>query len=171
MERTRRAYELDVDDFDRLNRILGYEEADTVISDIAAELREARLELGAADDADLATIYRFGGEEFAAIMPHEVLGPEAVSRAEPAALRLAERMRNRVRLVSRGDLRATVSVGIATFPEDGTSLEDLLEAADRALASAFADGGDRAISATAVAAGAVEDAAAVAPLDTGGSQE
>lgn len=136
----------DIDDFDRFNRILGFEEADQVISDVGAELREASRELGAADDADLSTLFRFAGEEFAVIMPHEVSAIEAMSVAEPRAVRLAERMRNRAHLVRRGELRANISVGVATYPDDGATIEDLIAAADRALGKALADGGDRAIS-------------------------
>jgi two-component system, cell cycle response regulator len=139
---------VDADDFDRFNRILGFEEADAVLSELAAELREAALELGAADDADLATIFRFAGEEFAILMPHEVSTRDAMREAAPRALRLAERIRNRAHLVRRGELRVTVSVGVATYPDDGATVEDLVDAADRAIAAGLADGGDRAVSAT-----------------------
>ena len=138
---------VDADDFDRFNRILGYEGGDAVIDDIAAELRDASVELGAADDADLATLFRFSGEEFAVLMPHEVAKAEALAAAQPQAVRLAERIRNRVKLVRRGDLRATVSVGVATFPEDGSTVEALVDAADNAIAHAYREGGDRVVAA------------------------
>jgi diguanylate cyclase (GGDEF)-like protein len=143
----------DIDGFDRFNQILGFETADQVIGEVAAELREASRELGAADDADLSTLFRFSGEEFAVLMPHEVSAREALRVAEPRAIRLAERMRTRAHLVRRGELRANVSVGVATYPDDGATIEDLIAAADRALASALAEGGDRALSSSADKAG------------------
>jgi diguanylate cyclase (GGDEF)-like protein len=149
-ERHRKALSVllvDADDFDRFNRILGYEGADTVIGDIAAEIRDASMELGAADDADLATLFRFGGEEFAVLMPHEVPKSEALSAAQPAAVRFAERIRNRVRLVRRGELVATVSIGVATFPADGSTVEALVDAADNSIARALEEGGDRVVAA------------------------
>jgi diguanylate cyclase (GGDEF)-like protein len=164
---------VDVDDFDRFNRILGFEEADVVLSDFAAELREAALELGAADDADLATIFRFAGEEFAIIMPHDVSARDALREAAPRAQRLAERIRNRAHLVRRGELRVTVSVGVATYPDDGATVEDLVDRADGAIAAGLAGGGDRAVSAGQLAKeireeeSAAETEAAKAPADEG----
>ena len=122
-----------------------------MLADLAAELREAALELGAADDADLATIFRFAGEEFAILMPHDVSARDALREAAPRALRLAERIRNRAQLVRRGELRVTVSVGVATYPDDGATIEDLVDAADNAIAAALAEGGDRAVSASQLA--------------------
>ncbi len=153
---------VDADDFDRFNRILGYEEADVILTELAGEIVEASGELGAQDDADLATVFRFSGEEFAIVMPHEVTAREAIRTAEPRALRLAERVRNRAHLVRRGDLRVAVSVGVATFPDDGATVEDLVDAADNAIAAALADGGDRAVSAAGLRQQADEEAAAAA---------
>jgi diguanylate cyclase (GGDEF)-like protein len=136
---------IDVDDFDRFNQALGYEAADAVLGEIAGEMREAMNELGAADDADLAVAFRFAGDEFAVVMPHEESALQARSAAHPKAVRLAERIRNRVRLVRRGDLHASVSVGVATYPDDGAAIEDLVDVADRAIALAHDSGGDRVV--------------------------
>jgi diguanylate cyclase (GGDEF)-like protein len=73
---------------------------------------------------------RFGGEEFVLLLPHaDALGAEILSErlrmmVEKASLSRAER---------EEPLHSTISVGIATFPESGTTLEALLEHADQAL--------------------------------------
>ena len=158
---------VDVDDFDRFNRILGYEAGDTVIGEVAAELRDASVELGAADDADLATLFRFSGEEFAILMPHELPKSAAATTAQAQAIRFAERIRSRVKLVHRGDLRATVSVGVATFPGNGSTVEALVDCADLSIARALEDGGDRVVAALTLAAAEAERAAlaAAGPAD------
>ena len=69
------------------------------------------------------TAARYGGDEFALLLP------EADSRA-------AEQVGRRVceRLASDGEFPSiTVSLGAAVFPEDGETVEALLESADRAL--------------------------------------
>lgn len=156
---------VDADDFDRFNRILGYEEADFILEELAAEIVEASGELGAQDDADLATVFRFAGEEFAIVMPHDVSAREAIRIAAPRALRLAERVRHRAHLVRRGELRVAVSVGVATYPDDGATVEDLVDAADNAIATALGEGGDRAFSAAGLRIAADEEEAAVEAVE------
>lgn len=69
------------------------------------------------------TAARYGGDEFALVLP------EAGSQA---AERVAERIRER--LGSDGEHPAvTVSVGTAVFPQDGRTVEELFDAADRSL--------------------------------------
>ncbi len=69
------------------------------------------------------TAARYGGDEFALILP------EAGGQA---AQRVGERIRER--LGSDGEQPSvTVSVGTAVFPQDGRTVEELLEAADRSL--------------------------------------
>jgi diguanylate cyclase (GGDEF)-like protein len=65
------------------------------------------------------------------------------------AFEVAERIRNAIaaRPLEMGDRRivSTVSVGIATFPEDGASLDSLAAHADRAMYSAKQAGRNRSI--------------------------
>lgn len=82
---------------------------------------------------------RFGGDEFVLVLPRTC--PED-------ALAAAERLRAAVAVrefhTSAGaPLRATVSVGIASFPRDGSTADDLFRAADRALYAAKQSGRDR----------------------------
>jgi diguanylate cyclase (GGDEF)-like protein len=74
---------------------------------------------------------RYGGDEFALVLP-EAGEPEALRAAERICERLAE---------DGGEPRITVSAGQAVYPDDGTTIDDLLGAADRALYAM--KGGDR----------------------------
>jgi diguanylate cyclase (GGDEF)-like protein len=100
---------LDLDGFKALNDTLGHPAGDQRLRDVAATLRAA---VRGPD-----TVCRQGGDEFAVVMPDS--GPEA---AEP----LVERIHARL-----ADLPASASIGVATFPDDATTAESLLEAADR----------------------------------------
>jgi len=73
---------------------------------------------------------RYGGEEFAVILP---------STTKKGAIRLAERLRRAAEAsvpYRNGDHSPvpgyTISLGVATYPDDASSLEELLLAADNA---------------------------------------
>jgi diguanylate cyclase (GGDEF)-like protein len=119
---------IDVDDFKRLNDELGHLAGDYLLRQIAEVLkRSVRV-------FDVCT--RFGGEEFAILMPGSGTGN---------ALIVAERIRSRVEQASReaGPLpphtRITVSLGLATLASD-PSPHEFIARADRALYRAKADG-------------------------------
>jgi diguanylate cyclase (GGDEF)-like protein len=74
-------------------------------------------------------IFRYGGDEFVVTLPET--GAEG-------ALRVAHRLRRAVRshqfLVAEGlAVTLTASFGVATFPHDGSSQEELIRAADQAM--------------------------------------
>ncbi len=69
------------------------------------------------------TAARYGGDEFALVLPEA---------GAPAAKRVGERIRERLSADGE-DPAVTVSVGTAVFPQDGRTVEQLLEAADRSL--------------------------------------
>lgn len=82
---------------------------------------------------------RFGGDEFAILMPETTLGE---------AMKVAERIRRGVesivlRIPDGSSLAASVSVGVALFPGHGRTASDLLGAADRAVYRAKALGRNR----------------------------
>lgn len=69
------------------------------------------------------TAARYGGDEFAVVLP-ESGREEALQAAERIRKRLAE---------DKEEPRFTVSIGLAVFPRDGTTIEKLLGAADEEL--------------------------------------
>jgi two-component system, cell cycle response regulator len=89
-------------------------------------------------------VARYGGEEFAIVMPETDAA---------GALVIAERIRERVAAAGfetgLGPLRVTLSLGIATFPEDGDRKARLIEAADTCLYAAKRSGRNPTVSAPA----------------------
>ena len=114
---------LDIDNFKSINDRWGHPVGDAILQRVTAEILS-----GVRGDMDL--VARYGGEEFAVILP------EAPS---PVAFEVAERIRRRIdeRLFRPPDgediIRVTVSIGLATFPDDGRDKAQLLENADAAL--------------------------------------
>jgi diguanylate cyclase (GGDEF)-like protein len=129
---------LDIDHFKRLNDTFGHPAGDAALKHTARVL-EGHLRQG--DEAA-----RYGGEEFAIILPGTDAG---------GALPLAERVRSaieRSQVVFEGArLAVTVSVGVASWPDDGGEIDALLAAADRALYAAKQDGRNRVASAASLA--------------------
>ena len=71
-----------------------------------------------------SVVTRYGGDEFAIIL---------VNTSKAGALTYGERIRAVVEQHAFGHGRVTVSLGVACLPDDGTSADDLIAAADRAL--------------------------------------
>ncbi len=121
---------MDIDGLKQINDTHGHEMGAYAIVEIARLVRCAVAARG--------EICRFGGDEFVAYLP----GAERT-----AALDVAERIRRDVELhpFESAGIRTspTISIGVATFPDDGKSAEDLFRAGDRALYRAKAAGRNR----------------------------
>jgi diguanylate cyclase (GGDEF)-like protein len=125
----------DLDDFKAVNDDHGHAVGDAVLREFAEVLRSS------VRDVDVAG--RWGGEEFLLVLP----GTDAAG-----GRRLAERVRKlvegRALATSEGrPLGVTVSFGLATYGDDGTTAEALLAAADAALYEAKRAGKNRVASA------------------------
>jgi diguanylate cyclase (GGDEF)-like protein len=83
---------------------------------------------------------RYGGEEFLIVLS-ETTGP--------AAMQVAERIRERVRGESFNSRRVTLSIGVAEFPAHGQTVESVIASADAALYEAKKAGRDRVVAAEA----------------------
>ncbi|MGH8635839.1 MAG: GGDEF domain-containing protein, partial [Burkholderiales bacterium] len=81
---------------------------------------------------------RYGGEEFAVLLPETAL-PEAVAALERLRLAIGQ---CQTAIAQRATVRVSVSIGIAQWRE-GWSLDELIQAADRALYDAKQAGRNR----------------------------
>jgi diguanylate cyclase (GGDEF)-like protein/excisionase family DNA binding protein len=112
---------LDLDDFRSVNNEFGHQAGDRLLRAIA----DALLRGGRETDH----VFRYGGDEFTFILP---------ATDGPGALRVAQRVGDAVRHVAEqpawtsSGAVVSASVGVATFPVDGTTAEEVLLAADRA---------------------------------------
>jgi diguanylate cyclase (GGDEF)-like protein len=121
----------DLDHFKSINDRYGHDVGDAVLKSFGDIARGA---LG--PEAILA---RIGGEEFAALLPGRD-SARARQAGEAVVSRFAETISHRVDGVV---VQATVSIGLAQFGKEASTLADLLAAADQALYSAKSLGGNR----------------------------
>jgi two-component system, cell cycle response regulator len=121
---------LDIDDFKKYNDTYGHLEGDKVLARFAEIMQEC---LRQSDSA-----YRYGGEEFAVILP-VTTGEKGVTAAE----RVRTALRNEVFVpVSGGNIQVTVSIGVAQHLKD-EDMKDFLRRVDQNLYAAKAAGKDR----------------------------
>jgi diguanylate cyclase (GGDEF)-like protein len=121
----------DIDEFKQINDAFGHVLGDVVLSELCGTVRDT---LRPTD-----VLARFGGDEFAIILPHtDVTGARAV----------AERILARVRALTiptdeESAIRCSVSIGIAEFQDDDASANDLVRRADEKLYLAKREGKNR----------------------------
>lgn len=125
---------VDIDHFKNFNDTYGHATGDRVLQTVARAMQDA---LRTTD-----VCARHGGEEFAVLLP---------STPGENAYYVAERVRRTLggtRYTGLGlpaEVSITISVGVATCPRDATTLDDLMELADKALYKAKAGGRDRVV--------------------------
>jgi two-component system cell cycle response regulator len=112
---------MDVDFFKRVNDGHGHLVGSRVLVEIGAVLKSCVRESD--------TVVRYGGDEFVVLL---------VETNSEEARHVAERMRKMVEaepfVKSMGlDIRLTISIGIAAFPEHATTKQHLLNLADQAM--------------------------------------
>ena len=108
---------LDLDGFKLLNDRYGHAAGDEMLRDVADALSHS---LRSQD-----TVARLGGDEFCVIAPQT---------ADPRTL--AGKIADAVANAALGHLNLRTSIGLAVFPEDGTTIDLLLRAADERLLAA-----------------------------------
>ena len=122
---------VDVDHFKPVNDTYGHQQGDVVLQTLADQMK-AHLR-----DYDLAA--RFGGEEFALVLPETALA-EAVQVAERLRIAISE-----LRIpADHNEIRLTISLGVATYPHPKVrTVDNLILEADRALYNAKERGRNR----------------------------
>jgi len=135
---------VDIDHFGDFNARFGFDVGDRMLGAVAAALTEA---VSIAGDLSMSTniVARFGGEEFVVLLAEDerIQGIPTTD----GALRLAEQMRAAAAAARIEGAGITVSIGVASIPEDGDSVDQLLDAADAALVCASEEGGNRVVAA------------------------
>ena len=119
---------MDIDNFKNINDSMGHLFGDKILNKLGDIVKAAIRE------TDLAA--RYGGEEFAIVMSHTGL---------EQAIEIAERIRKSIKACNFDieNFFTTISIGIALYPTDSNSLQELLSNADRALYRAKHNGKNR----------------------------
>ena len=113
---------LDIDDFKVYNDALGHQAGDSILKELSAVLRE--------HSRKMDYVCRYGGEEFTIILPET---------EKKEALAIAERLRmdiERHKFINEEILpskKLTVSLGLASLPENGRWASELIASSDKAL--------------------------------------
>ena len=118
---------IDLDFFKTYNDTYGHLAGDDVLSSIGKCIKDSIRTI------DIA--FRYGGEEFAVILPETI--------AEGAYL-VSERIREKIeQKIFNGRSSITASLGIASWPTDGVTKEQIIVSADKALYTAKGTGRNR----------------------------
>ncbi|MER8900724.1 MULTISPECIES: GGDEF domain-containing protein [unclassified Mesorhizobium] len=120
----------DLDHFKRTNDVYGHPVGDRVLCRFAAVIKKY--------DRVGVDAFRLGGEEFALVMSRMT-----EDKAYDLASRIGVAFGTEVVPTPRGPLRSSVSGGIGFGKEDGSSLDEVLAEADRALYAAKNEGRNR----------------------------
>ena len=125
---------IDLDHFKHCNDAYGHTFGDYVLIKVSDILRSKFRE------TDFAG--RYGGEEFLIAMP---------TTDKPSAFHVVERLRNSMGDLKfdKDDFRITLSAGVATFPDDGVTIDEILKLADEALYMAKETGRNKTVIANA----------------------
>ena len=122
----------DIDHFKKVNDTYGHPTGDEVLRRVAAILK--------ASARKIDIVARYGGEEFAIVL-------EATDRV--GARQLAERIRQEVEQQTfqsaKGPFKATLSLGVSTYPEDGREKAELIAHSDQCLYAAKHGGRNRTV--------------------------
>jgi diguanylate cyclase (GGDEF)-like protein len=109
---------IDLDHFKRVNDLHGHLTGSRLLAEIARTIKH--------NVRGIDSAFRYGGDEFIVLLPQT---------AKDAALEVTQRLLHSLRdtryLLSEGlELRMMASFGVASYPEDGNSVQEIIGAAD-----------------------------------------
>jgi diguanylate cyclase (GGDEF)-like protein len=104
----------EIDNFKKINDVYGHITGDKAIKNLA--------QISKRSIRDVDSLGRYGGDEFIIVLP---------DISHKGAIHVAERLRDNVSCDSIP--RFTVSIGIASYPNDGKTGDELIEIADKGL--------------------------------------
>jgi len=133
---------LDLDNFKTYNDIYGHPTGDVLLNQIGKIIKAS---VRSADQA-----FRYGGDEFAVILPQAVMD-DAYVVAERVRVQIATEMEEK-------EVAVTCSIGVASYPADGVISGELVTVADTALYYAKRTGGNRVYLSSKILSEPVDDA-------------
>jgi diguanylate cyclase (GGDEF)-like protein len=114
---------VDLDRFKVVNDLLGHNAGDALLAAAGRRLQEAAGEYG--------MVARFGGDEFLVLMPQTLRGVAPMALAEHIAQTF-----NRSFEYAGEEFSLTASIGLARYPDDGATRQQLINNADAAMSDA-----------------------------------
>lgn len=120
----------DIDNLKKINDSYGHLLGEFTVAEIGRLIQESL-------DSEDAYATRFGGDEYQVVLPN-LIKSEAVEVAEEIRARIEEYVFEHDSVLAN----PTLSLGVATYPEDGDERGELTRAADEALYRAKAAGGN-----------------------------
>jgi diguanylate cyclase (GGDEF)-like protein len=112
---------IDIDYFKKFNDTYGHQAGDAVLKQVAQTLKK--------NSRTTDIVCRYGGEEMGIILPN-TNSQDALYNANRIRQAIEERP---FQLNATETGKVTISVGVATFPQDAENAQDLIEKADKGL--------------------------------------
>jgi diguanylate cyclase (GGDEF)-like protein len=109
---------IDLDHFKRVNDLHGHLTGSRLLAEIARTIKH--------NVRGIDSAFRYGGDEFIVLLPQT-----GKDQALEVTQRLLHAMRDTRYLLAEGlELRVLASFGVATYPEDGNTIQEIIGAAD-----------------------------------------
>lgn len=119
---------IDIDFFKKFNDTYGHQAGDAVLKNVAATLKKS------VRNTDI--VCRYGGEEMTIIL-RDISHEDALKMAQKVCNTIAEK---KYQLTPELQCHVTISLGVATYPENGKTPTELIEYADQQLYKAKENG-------------------------------
>lgn len=117
---------IDIDDFKKVNDTYGHQKGDLVLKNIGEVLNSSIREMD--------MVARYGGEELCILMPHTKIED---------ALKISQRIREKIEDLDFDNFKVTVSMGISQTNDEINSAQSLVQTADLSLYKAKTNGKNR----------------------------